>query len=39
MNEKTVERMAIIGCVKNPQAHTAEGCAKCGAKMDGGEEK
>lgn len=26
---KEIEEMAVIGCVRNPQAHTAEECAKC----------
>ena len=25
--------MAVIGCVRNPQAHTAEECAKCDFKQ------
>ena len=29
---KQVEEMAVIGCVRNPQAHTAEECAKCDFK-------
>ena len=29
MNKKQIEEMAVIGCVRNPQAHTAEECAKC----------
>ena len=29
---KQVEEMAVIGCVRNPQAHTAEACAKCDFK-------
>ena len=27
--EQQIEEMAVIGCVRNPQAHTAEECAKC----------
>lgn len=27
-----IEEMAVIGCVRNPQAHTAEECAKCDFK-------
>lgn len=27
--QKQIEEMAVIGCVRNPQAHTAEECAKC----------
>lgn len=29
---KQVEEMAVIGCVRNPQAHIAEECAKCDFK-------
>ena len=29
---KEIEEMAVIGCVRNPQAHTAEECAKCDFK-------
>ena len=29
---KQVEEMAVIGCVRNPQAHTAEECGKCDFK-------
>ena len=29
---KQIEDMAVIGCVRNPQAHTAEECAKCDFK-------
>lgn len=25
----TIEEMAVLGCTKNPQAHTAEECLKC----------
>ena len=28
-----IEEMAVIGCVRNPQAHTAEECAKCDFKQ------
>ncbi len=31
--EKEIEEMAVIGCKRNPQAHTAEECAKCGFKQ------
>lgn len=27
--QRQIEEMAVIGCVRNPQAHTAEECAKC----------
>ena len=27
-----IAEMAVIGCVRNPQAHTAEECAKCDFK-------
>lgn len=30
--QEQIEKMAVIGCVRNPQAHTAEECAKCGFK-------
>ena len=30
---KEIEEMAVIGCVRNPQAHTAEECAKCDFKQ------
>lgn len=30
--QKQIEEMAVIGCVRNPQAHTAEECAKCDFK-------
>ena len=30
--QEQIEEMAIIGCVRNPQAHTAEECAKCDFK-------
>lgn len=32
-NCRGVEKMAVIGCVRNPQAHTAEECAKCDFKQ------
>lgn len=28
-----VEAMAVLGCVRNPKAHTAEECAKCDFKQ------
>lgn len=28
-----INEMAVIGCVRNPQAHTAEECAKCDFKQ------
>lgn len=28
-----IDEMAVIGCVRNPQAHTAEECAKCDFKQ------
>lgn len=31
--QEQIEEMAVIGCVRNPQAHTAEECAKCGFKQ------
>lgn len=31
--EEQIEEMAVIGCVRNPQAHTAEECAKCDFKQ------
>lgn len=31
--EQQIEEMAVIGCVRNPQAHTAEECAKCDFKQ------
>lgn len=31
--QKQIEEMAVIGCVRNPQAHTAEECAKCDFKQ------
>lgn len=31
--QEQIDEMAVIGCVRNPQAHTAEECAKCGFKQ------
>lgn len=31
--EQQIEEMAVIGCVRNPQAHIAEECAKCDFKQ------
>lgn len=31
--EQQIEEMAVIGCVRNPQAHTAEECSKCDFKQ------
>lgn len=31
--QEQIEGMAVIGCVRNPQAHTAEECAKCDFKQ------
>lgn len=31
--QEQIEEMAVLGCVRNPQAHTAEECAKCGFKQ------
>ena len=31
--QEQIEKMAVIGCVRNPQAHTAEECAKCDFKQ------
>ena len=31
--EQQIEETAVIGCVRNPQAHTAEECAKCDFKQ------
>ena len=31
--KEQIEEMAVIGCVRNPQAHTAEECAKCDFKQ------
>lgn len=33
MTDKQIEEMAVIGCVRNPQAYTAEECTKCGFKQ------
>lgn len=30
--QEQIDEMAVIGCVRNPQAHTAEECAKCDFK-------
>lgn len=30
--EQQIEEMAVIGCVRNPQAYTAEECGKCDFK-------
>lgn len=30
--QEQIEEMAVIGCVRTPQAYTAEECAKCGFK-------
>lgn len=30
--EQQIEEIAVIGCVRNPQAHTTEECAKCDFK-------
>lgn len=30
--QEQIEEMAVIGCVRNPQAHTAEECANCAFK-------
>ena len=27
--QEQIEEIAVIGCVRNPQAHTAEECSKC----------
>ena len=32
--EEQIAEMAVIGCVRNPQAHTAEECAKCDFKQE-----
>lgn len=32
--QEQIEEMAVIGCVRNPQAHTAEECAKCDFKQE-----
>ncbi len=31
--QEQIEEMAVIGCVRNPQAHTVEECSKCGFKQ------
>ena len=31
--QEQIAEMAFIGCVRNPQAHTAEECAKCDFKQ------
>lgn len=31
--QEEIEEMAVIGCVRNPQAHTAEECSKCDFKQ------
>ncbi len=31
-NQEQIAEMAVLGCVRNPQAHTAEECAKCDFK-------
>lgn len=31
--QEQIEEMAVIGCVRNPQAHTAEECEKCDFKQ------
>ena len=31
--QEQIEEMAVIGCVRNPQAHTAEECANCDFKQ------
>lgn len=31
--QEQIEEMAVIGCVRNLQAHTAEECAKCDFKQ------
>ena len=31
-DQEQIAEMAILGCVRNPQAHTAEECAKCDFK-------
>lgn len=32
--QEQIDEMAVIGCVRNPQAHTAEECAKCDFKQE-----
>lgn len=31
--QEQIEEMAVLGCARNPQAHTAEECAKCDFKQ------
>lgn len=31
--QEQIVEMAVIGCVRNPQAHTVEECAKCDFKQ------
>lgn len=31
--QEQIAEMAVIGCVRNPQAHTAEECSKCDFKQ------
>lgn len=31
--QEKIEAMAVLGCVRNPRAHTAEECSKCGFKQ------
>ena len=31
--QEQIEEMAVIGCMRNPQAHTAEECSKCDFKQ------
>ena len=31
-DQEQIAEMAVLGCVRNPQAHTAEECAKCDFK-------
>ena len=31
--QEQIAEMAVIGCVRNPQAHTAEECVKCDFKQ------
>ena len=31
--QEQIAEIAVIGCVRNPQAHTAEECAKCDFKQ------
>lgn len=30
--DKAIAKMAVVGCVRNPQAHTSEECEVCGFK-------